>query len=44
MNYETLQFPSPCGEEVMKSLDFRLGLSKLPRRLFPSPCGEEVMK
>jgi len=37
-------FPSPCGEEVMKSLlNYTLG-DPLGRFWFPSPCGEEVMK
>jgi len=42
---ETLRqmFPSPCGEEVMKSS--RTCTEKLDGAIrFPSPCGEEVMK
>jgi len=36
------QFPSPCGEEVMKCRD--LILVPADYYQFPSPCGEEVMK
>jgi len=38
----SLVFPSPCGEEVMKSKicdRYKDGYN-----VFPSPCGEEVMK
>jgi len=35
-------FPSPCGEEVMKS-EVKDQVWEDGKQ-FPSPCGEEVMK
>ena len=37
-----IRFPSPCGEEVMKSSAIGFLINGV--FLFPSPCGEEVMK
>ncbi len=40
---ELVEFPSPCGEMVMKNLK-ALCLRKILLTVFPSPCGEMVMK
>ena len=38
-----IEFQSPCGEEVMKGVEFLVGAIDTQTG-FQSPCGEEVMK
>ena len=38
------EFPSPCGEMVVKQIKKVNAGAHLNRQLFPSPCGEMVVK